>query len=308
MDKAIVKTKEAIKSLDDSSGEYPDQVIDYFKFYGLDFENNHTGLKHIFGTFESQGFLLAAHIYKPIEYKATVLLLHGYLNHSAQLKNLIGFLISNNFAVAIFDLPGHGLSGGQPAAIEDFSQYSQALADFRKTITKYLEGPYHLIGFSTGASAAMDFLFVHGRQHFDRVILAAPLVRHIAWRLSKTGCRLCGAFTNSLPRLPHKDSSDKQYRRFIKTDPLQGRTVPLKWVRALHQWNERIADYPTCDAQVKVIQGTGDTTVDWKFNTGFIKNKFSLVDMSFIENCRHELFNESANLRKKVFSQITLHP
>ena len=40
MDKTIVKVKEVIKPLDDFSGGYPDSVIDYFKYYGLDVDSN----------------------------------------------------------------------------------------------------------------------------------------------------------------------------------------------------------------------------------------------------------------------------
>jgi len=305
MESDVLKIKEQLKPLDFSGdGRYPALLVDYFEFYDLDFPDN--GIEHIFGIFESEGQPLAAHIFKPKEYKATFFALHGYLNHCGQLRHLIRFLIEAGYAVAAFDMPGHGLSGGQRGAIEDFSQYSTALADFVNVVGKRLNGSYHIIGFSTGGSAAMDYLFTHADSVFDKIILAAPLVRYWGWQQSKTGFRLYRPFADSVPRTPRKNSSDKTFLEFKRSrDFLHLQTVPLKWVEALHNWNDRITDLPACEAKVKVIQGTSDTTVDWKFNIEFIREKFSNAQITIIEGARHELFNESAEIRKKVFSEIS---
>ncbi len=301
----IINIREAMQPLSVSdNGQHPDLVVDYFKCYGLDIENDFPDVEHVFGTFESDGYTLAGHIYKPAEYKGTVFVLHGYLNHCTQLKHLIRFLIESGFAVAAFDLPGHGLSTGKRAAIEDFSQYSQALTDFVDAANKHIEGPYHLIGFSTGGSAAIDCLFVNRGNDFDKVILVAPLVHCVGWGPSRAGSKIFGTFVKSVPRVDRNESSDRQYLEFVKTDPMQIRKVPLEWVSALHAWNDKIADLPSCPAKAKVIQGTKDTTVDWKFNVEFIREKFRNADVSLIEDGRHELLNESVDIRKKVFSEI----
>jgi alpha-beta hydrolase superfamily lysophospholipase len=305
MENDVLKIKEQLKPLDFSGdGRYPVLLVDYFEFYGFDFAGN--GLEHIFGTFESNGQPLAAHIFRPKEYKATVFVLHGYLNHCGQLRHLIRFLIEAGYAVAAFDMLGHGLSGGQRGAIEDFSQYSRALADFVNVVDEHLDGPYHIIGFSTGGSAAMDYLFTHKDNVFDTVILAAPLVRYCGWQQTKTGFRLCKPFADSVPRMHRENSSDKEFLEFNRSrDFLHLQTVPLKWVEALHNWNDRIADLSACEAKVKVIQGTSDATVDWKFNIEFIREKFTHAQITIIEGARHELFNESADIRKQVFSKIS---
>ncbi len=306
MENNIVKIREELRPLDvTGDGQYPQSVVNYFKFYGLDFENGLPAVRHIFGTFESDGRILAGHIFEPKQYKATVFVLHGYLNHCAQLKHLIGYLIEAGFAVATFDLPGHGLSGGGRGEIEDFSQYTTALCDFVGVVSEGLDGPYHVIGFSTGASAVLDYLFNGENNVFDSVVLAAPLVHCAAWEQSKAGFKLYSPFGDAVPRMPRKEPSDAQVLELAKKDPLRLSTVPLKWVKALYDWNDRIAKLPPCQRKVKVIQGTGDTTVDWKFNIDFIRKKFSDVEVSLIENAHHELFNEPADIRKEVFSQIS---
>lgn len=298
------KVREAIQPLGEFSGEYPDSVVEYFKFYGLDFEGN--DVEHIFGTFESGELTLVGHIYKPAEYKATVVAAHGYFDHCGQLKHLVKYLLEEGYAVAAFDLPGHGLSSGERGSIDDFAQYSQALIDFADKTKGQLNGPYHFVGHSTGAAAVLDYLLYNKDAVFDRVVLAAPLIHYAAWEQSKIGYNEKIRFVKSVPRVFRKNSSDAEFLDFIKnSDRLQTRTIPLKWVRALHDWNEKIADLPTCEKSVKIIQGTKDTTVDWRFNIKFLQTKFNNAEVRLIENANHELFNESADIRNEVFSQIS---
>lgn len=296
---------DAIQSLADCQpNRYSDQVATYLCDYGLDTENRVSGLEHYFGTFQSGLYTLAGHIYVPSEPRGTVFLLHGYLNHCVQLRHLIEFLAENGYAVAAFDLPGHGHSSGEPGAIEDFSEYSQALSDFADVVSRRSPGPYHVIGFSTGGSAVIDSLLVRQSDSFQRVILVSPLVRCIAWEPSRLGSKIFGSFVKSVPRAVRKESSDRQYIKFIKTDPLQVKSVPMEWVNALHAWNDRIAEAPACPAKIKVIQGNRDTTVDWKHNIEFIRRKFPNAEVVLIEPGRHELLNESPDIRTEVFDQI----
>jgi len=284
--------------------EYPACINDYFAFYGLDIGEGDG--EHIFGWFESGGERLAGHIFRPVEYKATVFAVHGYFDHCGQLSHLIKYLVGNGYAVAAFDLPGLGLSGGQRGAIDDFSQYRQALLDFTEKVKLQLNAPYHFVGHSTGAVAVLDYLLTSENTFFDRIVLAAPLMHCAAWEQSKIAYKEKVPFVKSVPRKFRKNSSDTDFLDFVKNqDWLQTRTIPLKWVMALHKWNDKIADLPIRTANLKVIQGTRDTTVDWEFNIEFIREKFSNVDVSLIENCRHELFNEPENIRKEVFSQIS---
>lgn len=300
----ILEITKELKPLDKTdSSSYPDSVTEFFRFYGLDLADEN--IDHIFGTFQSQDKLLTAHIFKPKKYKATVFMLHGYFDHCGQLSHLIEYLLSSGFAVATFDLPGHGLSEGQRGDIEDFSQYSAALKDFVNVANKDMHGPYHVIGFSTGASAAIDYLFSNEDDIFEKVVLAAPLVHCVAWEQSKIGYKKNIPFVKSVPRVFRDSSSDDEFIDFIKhKDPLQNKMVPLTWVKALHNWNDRIAELPVCQRKVTVIQGTLDSTVDWEFNVDFLKQHFSDTEVIRIEDGRHELFNESTELRKRIFSKI----
>jgi len=303
----LIEINEKIVWLGDTeSGAYPEAVVEYFKYYGLGFENEFEGLEHVFGEFLSDGNVLVGHIYKPMEYKATVILAHGYFNHCGQLNHLIRHLLSEGFAVAAFDLPGHGLSGGDRAAIDDFAQYSRALVDFTDEVKGRLHGPIHFIGHSTGGAAMIDYLLTEKDSVFDKVVLAAPLVHCAGWELSKLSIQGKFQLVKQVPRIFRKNSSDKAFMDFVKNDDrLQSKHLPLKWMRALHSWNEKIAGFDSCDRGAMIIQGTADSTVDWRYNVKFLRDKFSAVEVNMVEGAGHELFNESSELREDVFFMIT---
>ena len=305
MKSEIKDIKKDIKPLSQAQDSiYSLNIKDYFRYYGLDLGDQNT--QHLFGSFQSGNFTLASHIFVPKEYKATVVIIHGYLNHVGLLSKLIKYLTNAGFAAAVFDLPGHGLSSGEPTTIDDFSQYCDCLNDFMKIIRPHLHGPYHIIGHSTGAAIIMDYLLESANEDcFDKVLLAAPLERSDWWILSKIGFSIARLFCDNLPRVFHNVSSDKDFLKFVRhKDPLQPKKVSLKWVSAMFNWDKRIAGTKTSSRQVLVIQGTKDNIIDWKFNIKFILSKFKNSEIELIENARHELFNESEKIRQEVFLQI----
>jgi len=297
-------------------------IESYLEFYGLKM----SAARHEFVPFKSNDFELAGHIFIPLEtgclqrpsplgasltgfrpqnYKATVFILHGYLGHCGLLSKLIKYLVESGFAVAVFDLPGHGLSSGERTAIDDFTQYSQSLNDFMGIIKPRLHGPYHIIGHSTGAAVVVDYLLGGGDDCFDKVILTAPLERSDWWLLSKIGFSISRRFSRFLPRVFRRVSSDRDFLRFVKyKDPLQAKKISLKWVGAMFKWDEKIAGAKNSQRPMLVIQGTKDNIISWKYNLKFIQSKFSNTQIKLVEKGGHELFNESEEIRTMVFSQI----
>ena len=298
-----------MRPLAEGDGYFAD-TADYLRFYGFDCTKERHGqdvhaTECRIGTFESEGKKLAAYIFKPAQYKATVIILHGYLNHSGLMRRTADHLLGQGYAVAMFDLPGHGLSEGKRAAIEDFSQYGCAVSDFLAVIKNDVHGPYHIVAHSTGASAVMENLFTNGEDSFGKVVLVSPLVRCGFWRPVQAVRWMFGP-CGAVPRIFVKNSSDWQYLLFILfKDPLQARTVSVKWLRAMHRWDKRAAQYPSLPRQVKIIQGSRDMTVDWRYNIGFIRGKFAKVDVTMIKGGDHELLNESEAIRSKVYEYIS---
>ena len=102
-------------------------------------------------------------------------------------------------------------------------------------------------------------------------------------------------------------SSDKEYLDFLTHhEPLRRTKVPLSWVQALTRWNEKLIGLNNDNnKEILIIQGTKDTIVDWKYNIPFLKQVFPLSQIIYIENGKHELFQETKNIRDYVFDIIT---
>ncbi len=279
-------------------------MLEYFQFYGLDFP----GVDHYFGTFASGSYSLAAHAFVPASPRGTVVLVHGYYDHVGVLRHLIEFLLARGYAVCAYDQPGHGLSSGERASIGDFGEYSEVLRALMRRCRRDLPGPYHLVAHSMGCPIAIDTLRDEEMAGlFDKVVLLAPLVRSVLWRTAGVGESVAGVFVDSVPRTFRRNSSDPSFLEFTKNDPLQPRRVPMKWSEALRRWNDRYETAPGIDMPVKIIQGTGDTTVHWRYNLPSLAEKIPKAQISKVPGAGHQLMNESERIRKKVFHEIALY-
>jgi len=276
----------------------------YFDYYGLASEKYVEGVAHSFGTFESEGFTIAAHIYVPENAKGTVVVMHGYLNHCGQLKYAIRHLLESGYAVCAYDMPGHGLSTGKDAWMDNFDRYAQVMQDFKAIVAERCPGPYNVMAFSHGACAVIQTHLEGKEDFFEKTILIAPLVRPVHWKHAQFSYRLYWAFRDSVPRIVSKNSSDKEFLDFNRfRDFLHKQRVPLIWVRALEKWNEKVHTLDATGSKMLVIQGDKDSTVDWKYNTKFLAGKFDTKEI-ILKNGKHELLNETAEIKNRVFDEI----
>ncbi|HBU70214.1 MAG TPA: hypothetical protein DEE98_07530 [Elusimicrobia bacterium] len=297
-----IPARDSIKPLNfKEASVYPKDVTDYFAYYGL---APMESVEHKFGSFRSQGYTLAAHCFIPKAYHSTVLLMHGYFEHSGLMGKLVRHLTSKGFLVALYDMPGHGLSSGAPAVIESFSTYSAVMEDFVRLLKTNFSVPLNIVGHSTGGSAVIGYLFTRGAADLNKIVLAAPLVRIPMWRFTLIAYNLLSKFLASVPRKYHKSSSDKAFLDFYRHDPLQIWVQPLAWVKALIDWNRQIANTPPVKKPMLVLQGTKDSVVEWKYNTVYIAKAFPAADIKIYKGFGHYLFNESEEFRGKVFEAL----
>lgn len=275
-------------------------TVQYFQYYRLHFEN----ADHSFGHFDSTGFRLAAHVFVPENPKGTVYLLHGYLDHTGILSKLIGFLLSEGFAIAVYDLPGHGLSSGIQASIDDFSRYLDVFSDYMQLISKHLPKPLHLVCHSTGCSIALDYLDRADDPGFDKMIFLAPMVHSAHWGWSRFGVAVADPFVDSVPRDFRENSSDPAFLEFVREDPLQSRIVSFQWLRALYDWDKRVKLCEDIKNPILIVQGTEDCILDWEYNLDFLKKVLNGAKIKMVEGADHQLVNERAELRDEVFLEI----
>ncbi|MDM8551074.1 MFS transporter [Desulfobacterales bacterium HSG2] len=292
----------------DTEPEHHSPTVDYFRYYGIHFENvsgQDNAIRHLFGSFDSGKYRLAGHIFLPDDPKGTVFLLHGYFDQTGILRHLIRFCMEQGFAVAAYDQPGHGLSTGERGEIGDFSEYVSVLDSFVGICRPALPGPYFMIGHSTGGAVAIEFMFTaREKQVFEKIILLAPLVRFACWMPAKAGYYLIRPFVRTVPSRIRASSSNPDFVEFLKNDPLRIRHVSLRWLGALYQWDKRIRACEPISKPVLIIQGTDDDVVDWKYNMPFVEKKIRTAEIKWIKRAGHQLPNESREIRSEVFDCI----
>lgn len=279
----------------------------YCRYYQLDFGARLPDVQHRFGYVEVDGYQLATHYYCPPERppRATVLILHGYFDHSGLYKHLIEFCLQREYAVLIYDLPGHGLSSGKTGEIGDFQEYVRVLAHFVDLHKLYVDVPCHVVGISTGCAIIMEFLAAHkhttSTSPFASTLLLAPLVRPVEWVKLRLMYVLLRPFVKSVARTFVSSSHDAEFVHFVEhADPLQNRRVAVNWVGALIDWVKRFRTVKL-ELSPVIIQGGEDETIDWRFNLTTIKRVFNDPPIHFIPEARHQLANESAGIREQVF-------
>ncbi len=229
---------------------------------------------------------------------------HGYYDHMGLYRHVVEWGLEMGFAVLACDLPGHGLSSGPRASINEFDEYQQVLGALLQEAERLdLPEPWHLLGQSTGGAILIDHL-LNGAAHarLGRSILLAPLVRPRAWGWSRISYELARHFVQQIPRSFSENSGDTQFLDFIRTrDPLQPVILPTAWVGALARWIPRIERAPGCVHRPIVIQGEADMTVDWRHNLPVLERKFDQPEILRLPDARHHLANEREELRRAFF-------
>ena len=290
--------------------DLPEEVKAYQRFYGLDLEKQFDGLKQYLGHQNHGSFNIVFHIYKLAESKGTVYLQHGYYDHVGLYNHLIAHCLEQGFSVFTYDLPGHGLSSGERAAIQSFQQYDEVFSAGLSMIQQYMSGPIIAMGQSTGGAVIINYLLSRGLTRytspFAKVFLLAPLVRPVNWTRSMLFYLVAHPFIKQMKRTFAENSNNKTFLKFLsEEDPLQPLFLKTSWVGALHKWIQFIEQCSPVDLDVTVIQGTNDGTVDYRHNMKVLEDKFSGFTVRFIENGRHHLVNEEMQKLEQVFQYLT---
>lgn len=279
--------------------------LDYCRYYGLDFSDRYPQAEYRAGAVVSGPYRIATHRWCSPTARSNLLVLHGYSDHCGLFDHMVAHGLAQNCNVLIFDLPGHGLSTGEPAAIADFGEYAQALADVLRVVT-LPKLPLWALGQSTGCAVLMEFAR-RSAWPFEAAVLLAPLLRPAGWQRLQLAHRVLHRFVHSVPRTFSRNSSDQSFLDFIQQDPLQVRRYPLVWIGALRRW---LAGLPMADLGVGpalVLQGDQDGTVDWRYNTRQIDTLFPGSDIRYLEGAGHQLANESSEIRSAYLADVAAY-
>lgn len=287
-------------SLEEKSNITP-ELNRHFKTYGT--QSRHF---YSYGHIVEKCDTIALFHFSPPKAKAVLVIVHGYFDNSGTLSKVTNWALNRGYAVITMDLPGHGLSSGKRASIQNFRQYTDAVSAVVE-IAKKRKLPVHTLGHSTGCSPLIDLHLKKQKNWDGETIVVAPLVRSAMWGLSKAGAGILKPFTKETTRLFRNSSHDENFKKHLKVDPLGVKRFPVEWSKALYAWNKVIEKRKPVSSELLVIQGTTDGTVDWRYNLKFLKKKFPNSQIVKVEKGRHHLLNETPFYAKKAFSLIEKH-
>ena len=288
-------------------------VQTYLNHYGINFAAQFAQLAHGFGVVEAVGFRIATHYWLPENPVGTLVIVHGYYDHVGIFGHAIRFALENQLAVLAFDLPGHGLSSGEPAVIDSFDQYGDVLAEILRASAAIMPQPLYALGQSTGCAILLNYLWRYKSSdktadQFKKIALCSPLVLPRAWRGYYMGQHvylLIHRFVNRLTRNFSQNSHDLEFLEFIQQkDSLQAKYLSLRWLGAMKAWHKLFLQLPPLQNSLLIVQGTGDMTVDWRYNIPLMEKKLPGAKILYIDDAGHQLVNESDDYRKPVFTAI----
>ena len=277
---------------------------DYNQFYGLQFD----GVERHLALIESTGERITMQAFVPSqrEIRAWAVVCHGYYDHVGLYGHLINDLLERDIAVMSFDQPGHGLSSGDRANINDFQQYVNVIKvvhDFARSSA--LEKPLHWFGQSMGGALVMEYW----RQQVDEkptgeVVLLAPLVRPYAWPVMRWAFALAKRTVAARPRNMDANMLNKEFLSLLAADPLQAKVLPVAWVQAMINWFTKFEKYPNSSMPLNIVQGYEDRTVSFRHNLKVLSSQFENAAIRIIPKARHHLVNETPEIYAEIWSWL----
>jgi len=302
-------TPEQLEALRDWLPPFPEgggvtpEVEAFCRFYRIDFSARYPEVEFRLGAVSSGPHRLAAYRWLQRGATTNLLLLHGYFDHTGLFGRLIEYGLARGCNVLMFDLPGHGLSSGAAAVIDDFGEYDRAIADVLARVPMP-ELPLWTMAQSTGCAALVEFARHHAWP-FAAVVFLAPLVRPAGWLALQLVHGTARRFTDSVTRRFADNSSDREFLEFLRRDPLQSLHIPVRWAGALRRWVAGLVPRDLGVGPALVIQGDADRTVDWQYNLQFIRQLFPGSSVLMVPGGGHHLANEAAGLREMYLARVT---
>lgn len=292
----------------DSSWPLCEPAQCYLNYYEINFARELTGVVHGFGRVNAGSYRIATHYWIPENPIGTLLIVHGYYDHVGVYDHAIRFALKRQLAVIAFDLPGHGLSSGEPAVIDSFNQYGDVLDEVLRQSEQLLPQPLSALGQSTGAAVILNFLWRYPDQQvlFTKIALCSPLIVARAWRsVGRYVYPMLKYFLQYIARGPAQSSHDTAFNIFLmEQDPLQAKFLSLRWVGAMKKWDQAFCRFAPLSKSVLLVQGTADMTVDAEYNIPLIQKKLPNAHLVHIADAGHQLVNESELYRNQVFAAL----
>ncbi len=245
--------------------------------------------------------------------RASVLLTHGYGEHSGRYHHVVEAWVERGITVATYDLRGHGLSGGTRGHVRSFADYVRDAVDLLDALDgdpawKACGTPL-LFGHSLGGLITFHLAAAHPKR-FRGVLLTSPFFglapevpafKRIAGQLFS---RIVP--TLSLPTgMKGSDvTRDPVVADAYDRDPLVGHNATARWFTEVQQAQaDARALAPDFRLPIFCLQGAADKVVSTVATRAILESVES-VDRTYtpVEGGYHEVLNDPG--KEKLIAQL----
>lgn len=236
----------------------------------------------------------------PVEQpKAVVGLIHGFTEHIGRYIHVAEFLDENGFAVAAYDLPGHGNTPGKRGHIASYNlllDSVQILLDFIKG--QYPNLPVFLFGHSMGGNILANFL-IRRKPNIRAAVLQGAWLR-MAYDPPKLEMWLAKTMRNIYPSIqlpakmdPNTMSRDSAVVAAYRADPFNhGKITPAWFFSAFDAQSYAIDHAAAISVPTLVMHGTDDRVASSSGSEDLVRNGGKNLTLKLWPGLYHGLHDE----------------
>jgi alpha-beta hydrolase superfamily lysophospholipase len=243
--------------------------------------------------------------------RAHLVIVHGYAEHSGRYAHVAEFFAGNGYAVHLFDLRGHGRSGGKKAYVDRFEHYLKDLTMVLDPLKREAkERPLFLLGHSMGGAVVAWYVLSRQPKHVDGVILSGALLK-VGSSVSPFLQNISSVVGEWLPGLKtvRLDTStlsrDPEVVRAYETDPLvyNGPTYARAGAEMIGLSKRLYAGLERFDLPALILHGSADRLTDPEGSRALAQRAASAdKTLKVYEGLYHEILNEPE--REEVMRDI----
>lgn len=240
--------------------------------------------------------------------RARVVIVHGYGEHRGRYAELVSRLLAEGFACHLFDLRGHGRSGGVVAHVDRFEDYLDDLALIVQRV-RSASVPLLLVGHSLGGLIALMYVR-RTDAGVDAVAVSSPYLRP-AFRVPAAKKLLAVIASRVAPKMsfpngldPRWLSHDERVVAAYANDPLVHRITTLRWFMEVQRaQHDILASAGEIQLPLLMQLGEEDRIADPRRSIEVFE-RIGSADKTLrpYAGLRHEIFNELA--REAVIDEL----
>ena len=235
---------------------------------------------------------------------------HGLGEHQERHEHILK-LFSQNFNICLYDLRGHGKSGGDRAFVETFQDFVRDLAvvlDYLRV--NYSMNKYSLLGHSMGGLITADYLQNAAKADFypQKVFLSSPAIGAAGFggHLFAVAPQLFYKTLSLLPSMELKGILDlkklshdsRVYEAYVKDD-LNLLKIHSKLFFELLKTSREVFSRPLrAECPLFCAIGSDDHLVNYQMTVKYFKEQEKGAIVRVFDGAYHELHNEVEKWRK----------